>query len=512
MAMKTFAAIEVGSNELELKVYEISKKIGIRQIDQVRYIIELGSDAYSSGMISYELVNELCSVLKKFKFKMDEYQVDNYVAYGGSALREASNGNMIIDQIRIKTGLKVKLISNAQQRFLVFKSIAFKMKNFETLINEGALIIDIGSGSLQVSVFEDGVLQVSKNIRLGSLRIRELLSAMEGQTSDFVNVIREFVDNGIYAHSLHQLKNMKLKHAVIVGEEFSTIVKYSGIQSEEGCMTIGQFDKTYKQLIGKNPNQIQEELDIPYEQASVMIPTAIVLKEIVRQTSVDTLWQAASDLCDGMALDYSQKVERFLLAHDFTKDIIKSVRWIAKKYDSDEAHVRNVENHAKALFDATKKISGLNQRHRLLLQTAAILHDTGKFINGSKSVYNSCHIIRETEIIGLSDAEREIVSCIVLYNSSAYVPKYEKMSHEIDRDSYMDLLKLSAIFGLANAMDKSHRQKMDKIRVTIAENEMKITADTIYDITLEQSMVEEKSGFFEEIFGIKPVLRQKRSI
>ena len=61
-------------------------------------------------------------------------------------------------------------------------------------------------------------------------------------------------------------------------------------------------------------------------------------------------------------------------------------------------------------------------------------------------------------------------------------------------------------------MDKSHRQKMDKIRVTIAENEMKITADTIYDITLEQSMVEEKSGFFEEIFGIKPVLRQKRSI
>lgn len=335
---------------------------------------------------------------------------------------------------------------------------------------------------------------------------------MEGQTSDFVNVIREFVDNGIYSHSLHQLKNMKLKHAVIVGEEFSTIVKYSGIQSEEGCMTIGQFDKTYKQLIGKNPNQIQEELDIPYEQASVMIPTAIVLKEIVRQTSVDTLWQAASDLCDGMALDYSQKVERFLLAHDFTKDIIKSVRWIAKKYDSDEAHVRNVENHAKALFDATKKISGLNQRHRLLLQTAAILHDTGKFINGSKSVYNSCHIIRETEIIGLSDAEREIVSCIVLYNSSAYVPKYEKMSHEIDRDSYMDLLKLSAIFGLANAMDKSHRQKMDKIRVTITENEMKITADTIYDITLEQSMVEEKSGFFEEIFGIKPVLRQKRSI
>ena len=72
------------------------------------------------------------------------------------------------------------------------------------------------------------------------------------------------------------------------------------------------------------------------------------------------------------------------------------------------------------------------------------------------------------------------------------------------------MLKLSAIFGLANAMDKSHRQKIQKIRTTVNETEMKIVADTIYDITLEQDRVEEKADFFEEIFGIRPVLRQKR--
>lgn len=512
MAMKTFAAIEVGSNQLELKVFEISKKIGIRQLDHVRYIIELGSDTYSEGMISFELVDELCRVLKKFRFKLDEYQVDNYVAYGGSALREASNRDVILDQIKLKTGLKVKLISNAQQRFLVFKSIAFKMKNFETLINEGALVIDIGAGSLQVSAFEDGDLQFSKNIRLGSLRIRELLSALEGQTTDFVSIIKEYVDTGIYSYSLDRLMKMKLKHAVIVGKEYTAIEKYSGKGPSEDYISLEQFDKTYDQLIKKTPNQLQEAMDLPYEQASIMIPTAIVLKEILQRTTVETLWHTASDLCDGMALDYSQKVERYLLAHDFTKDIIKNVRWVAKKYESDDAHVRNVESHAKALFDATKKISGLNQRHRLLLQIAAILHDTGKFINGSQSVYNSCHVIRQTEIIGLSDAEREIVSCIVLYNSSAFVPKYELMSHEIDKDAYIDLLKMAAIFGIANAMDKSHRQKIEKVRVTVNEDELKIVADTIYDITLEQGRVEEKAGFFEEIFGIRPVLRQKRTI
>ena len=61
-------------------------------------------------------------------------------------------------------------------------------------------------------------------------------------------------------------------------------------------------------------------------------------------------------------------------------------------------------------------------------------------------------------------------------------------------------------------MDRSHKQKIKKIRVVINETEMRIIADTIYDITLEQGMVESKARFFEEIFGIRPVLRQKRNL
>lgn len=511
MALKTYATIEVGSNELELKVYEISKKIGIRQLDHVRYIIELGSDTYSQGYISYELVNELCTVLKKFKLKLDEYQVDGYVAYGGSALREAANARVIIDQIRLRTGLKVSLISNAQQRFLTLKSIAFKMPNFETLIDEGAMILDIGAGSLQISVYQDAVLHLTKNIRLGSLRIRELLADLEGQTSDFVTLMTEYITNGLESYSFDHLKEMKIKHVIIVGQEYEYLTVFAGHQNDE-MMSRSQFEKAYKKIITKLPNQLAEEMNVPYEVASIMIPTAIAINQLLVKTNIEQFWKASVDLCDGMALDYSQKVERYLLDHDFTKDIVKSARFIAQKFDSNDDHVRNVETLSKALFDATKKISGLNQRHRLLLQLAAILHDTGKFINDARAIYNSAHIIRETELIGLSEAEKEIVSCIVLYNSSAFVPEYEQMSHDIDRDSYIAMLKLSALFGLANAMDKSHKQKIQKIRATVTDTELKIVADTIYDITLEQGRVEEKATFFEEIFGIRPVLRQKRHV
>ncbi|MED9933543.1 MAG: exopolyphosphatase, partial [Catenibacillus sp.] len=226
MALKTYAAIEVGSKELVLKVYEIGKRIGIRQLDCVKYMLDLGSSAYSDKSIGYEQVNELCDVLKKFKLKLEEYRVDDYVAYGGSALKEADNGSLVLDQIKVRTGLKVSQMGNAQQRFLVFKSIAFKMENFEQLIKEGAIIIDLGSGSLQVSVFEAGTLQLSQNIRIGALRIREMLSSLEGHTSNFSNVIQEFVDNNIQAFRGADFKSRKIKHAIIVGEEFSSMIHY----------------------------------------------------------------------------------------------------------------------------------------------------------------------------------------------------------------------------------------------------------------------------------------------
>ena len=319
----------------------------------------------------------------------------------------------MLDQIKVRTGLKINQMGNAQQRFLVFKSIAFKMENFEQLIKEGAIIIDLGSGSLQVSVFEAGVLQFSQNIRVGALRIREVLSSLEGQTSNFTNVIQEFVDNNIQAFRGANLKAMKIKHAIVVGDEFSSIIHYINKNNGKASLSASQFQKFYAKLLAlETPEKIAEQYEVPYELATVLVPAAIVYKNILDRTSASTIWEAASDLCDGMALEYSQKVERFLLAHDFTKDILNNVKNIAARYESDVNHVNNVSMIAKALFDGTKKISGLKDRHRLLLQVAVALHDSGKFINSDNSNFNASHIIRESELIGLTDAEKKLLRAL----------------------------------------------------------------------------------------------------
>ena len=67
MKITTFAAIYIGSYEVSMKVFEISSGRKIRQVDHVRSRLELGRDAYSKGVIGYELVEELCQVLNATK-------------------------------------------------------------------------------------------------------------------------------------------------------------------------------------------------------------------------------------------------------------------------------------------------------------------------------------------------------------------------------------------------------------------------------------------------------------
>ena len=124
MKKKLFAAIDVGSYELSMKIYEISSGTKEwKQIDYIRHRIDLGTESYSKGILSYERMDELCHVLREFKQIMDSYRVDDYKAYGTSAIRELHNTMIVLDQIENRTGIAVEVLSNSEQRFLDYKSV-----------------------------------------------------------------------------------------------------------------------------------------------------------------------------------------------------------------------------------------------------------------------------------------------------------------------------------------------------------------------------------------------------
>ena len=75
MALTTFAAIDVGSYEISMKIFELAKKTQYREVNDVRYRIELGAESYSVGMLSMETVDKICEILEDFKRIMKEFGV-----------------------------------------------------------------------------------------------------------------------------------------------------------------------------------------------------------------------------------------------------------------------------------------------------------------------------------------------------------------------------------------------------------------------------------------------------
>ena len=151
----------------------------------------------------------------------------------------------------------------------------------------------------------------------------------------------------------------------------------------------------------------------------------------------------------------------------------------------------------------------MGKRERLLLQVAAILHDCGRYISLVNQSECSYQIIMATEIIGMTHLEREIVASAVKYNSQPLQP-YGSVSDKMDQEDYMVVSKLTAMLKIANAMDRSHKQKFRNIKASLQERELVITVESSESIVLEKGLFSAYANSFEEIFSVKPRIREKK--
>ena len=143
----------------------------------------------------------------------------------------------------------------------------------------------------------------------------------------------------------------------------------------------------------------------------------------------------------------------------------------------------------------------MGEREKLLLEISIFLHDCGKYISINSSPQCSYDIIMATEILGLSHGERELVANVVKYNTL-----------ELENTDNLTVTKLLAILRVANALDRSHKQKLKDFKVDLKDGSLSITVKTNEDITLEKGSLKEKAEFFEEVFGVKLLLKQRKGI
>lgn len=518
--IRTFAAIDVGSFELELGIFEISDKTGIRAIDHVKHMIGLGSDTFTSGKISYQMVEETCEILKDFARIMEGYQVMDCRAYATTAMREAKNSRIVLEQIRVRTGINVQVISNSEQRFISYKAIASRDAEFQKTIQKGTAIVDVGFGSMQISLFDKDALVSTQNLPLGILQLRRALAHASVSASLEQKLVRELVDNELVTFRKMYLKDREIKNLIAIGDPILNLFSKMSSGAQGTRITRERFDEIYQWLQGKTREQLEDAFDINSEYAAMLFPTATIYKRILEMTGAENIWAPGIRIVDGIVAEYGEEKKLLKFNHNFSDDIIATSRNMARRYKCHMPHVQVVERAALQIFDALKKYHGMKSRERLLLQIAADLHSCGKFVtmrNATECAYN---IIMSTEIIGLSHVEREIVANVVKYHIQTFRYNEVELQNHSSRDSRLAnpenlplvIAKLTAILRMANSMDRSHAAKLTDCRLSVKGQQLFITTEYEGDVTLERLSIEDKGDFFEEIFGVRPVLKQKRRV
>lgn len=291
MAVTIFAAIDVGSYEVSMDIYQISPKIGIEKIDEVRSRIELGHDTYTNGKISYESAQRLGEVLGDFSRIMKEYKVTSYRACATSTLQEARNVWIVLEQVYQRTGIRVEILSNSEQRFFGYKSIAAKEADFSKIIQKGTAIIEIGGGNVQISLFDKDTLVTTQNFKMGSLRIRERLLSVEKETIYYEKLVEELIHNDILSFKKLHLKERKVDNIILLGDFFMEKLLVSDYgMGESRTVSKAVFMEMYERIVHKSAEQLSVELGITLEYASILVPALIIYRVFVDEMGAQNLW------------------------------------------------------------------------------------------------------------------------------------------------------------------------------------------------------------------------------
>lgn len=503
-----FGVMHVGSEQVSLQIVEYTSLQEVRIVERASTAVSLGEETFKTGRISFAAVKELCELLKGYRRIMNEYGVKDYRLVATTAIREAANQQYIIDQIKVKTGFTVEVADMMQEIF--YKYIAlFRAIEAEGLAGEeGMLFVDISSGGLAFILYEGGKIIYQQNIHIGALRIKESFEKHQRESVHFPQALTEYIDSTIELVGA-KLSPHRIKYLILSGAETSLLLKLLG--RDEGArmsyLAVDQFRQLYERVKNLGLAQLMRDFNLNEHRAEMVLPTVTLYQQILNISNAGQIIISNAQYNDGLTIAHigEKTGDKWLATID---EQVVSFAWtLGQKYMHDPRHAASVETTALMLFDRLSRVHGLGKRERFLLKVAAILHDIGKYVNLRRHYFYSFRLIISSDIIGFSDAERALMANIAYYHSKGTPSLTDPNFATLSPAQRLTLAKLAAIIRLADAIDRSHLAKATVRDVALIGDDFVITVGVERDISLEEWTFADKAEYFENVFGLRPVLK-----
>ena len=487
------AAIDVGSNAMRLGI-ALRDENGLPNIIlRHREPVRLGHDAFTSGTLSQATQNEAIIAFQQFRRILDRHHVGTLRATATSAMRDSKNGAQLMQRIAEETDIRLELISGEEEARLVHYSIS----NRVDLSNHFALLIDIGGGSVEITLCDDGEVLASQSLRIGTVRLLEIL----GSGENFNLLLREYLD-GMRRKLRTQIGKRKVDLCIGTGGNCLSIGELAlqlGLSDRNNEISRKNLKGLIKQLSGLSVEQRIRDLGLRPDRADVILPAAMVLHEIMSVGKAKTLLTPDASLLDGILLDMI--APELNLLHSRRSNLLGWTRSAKKKYHVDQRHAMAVTRVALSLFDQTTGLHKLGDNERLLLEMAARVHEIGMYVRIGRYHRHAAYLIMAAPLLGLSEEEKGILAQTVRYQRKAAPSEAHEGYAALGEGARQKVWKMSALLRLAIALNKDRRDRVDSVEAEFDDTNLTLHLEGDGDLLLERWAVLKLGDYVKESFG-----------
>lgn len=507
-AANSAAVIEIGTKNVKMRVSQLVKG-KIQTLDYLEYPINLDHDVFETGAISFNSLRELSGALTKFSLALQSYNIDKPRVISSTALREASNQALVVDQLRVRNNIDITVLDSSQEKAYIFSELGKRLVQEEAVKTGCSLIAYIGSGSIGLAVYDGEKIVYFQNIPIGVLKLHDVLGELRRKADDFHFILEEYMDTVL---NRMNISGFQIQNLVLTGSQIELIAKLCGGKKTGPVYHIGskKLQALYDSVRSLTAESIALRYAITESQASLLYTALFIYRGMMR------FCPAAQEVLSP-PVDISEGVTRYMLTPKadgewsayLRENALACAQTVAESLHCDKTHSARIGEYACRLFDKLKKIHGLDPSKRLILELAATLHSCGSYV--SVRQHNRCtyDIIRGMDLFGLSSAEVLEVAMVAGSISNGLSQEDTPELSALSQRERIIVSKLSAIFRLANAMDKSHLEKLRNIKMTLDEDRVMIRAEASSNTLLERWAFENSARFFKDVFGLSPELTIK---
>jgi exopolyphosphatase / guanosine-5'-triphosphate,3'-diphosphate pyrophosphatase len=395
--------------------------------------------------------------------------VDEVLAVATSAVREARNGGEFLKAVAERTGIRPRVIPGIEEARLIHKAAVYGVD----ATSGTTVVIDIGGGSMEVTLGTATDIHLARSFQLGVLRLtdkfvtsdpisrrdeRRLVKHVRGEFGEFAAQLNAAGFSRVVATSGTSLSLGEVAMARSRLFEGNTI--------HHTRLPAKLLHKARKQVVGLD---MQHRLRLPgldARRADLVVAGAVLLDTVVRLLGAKDLTLADLALREGVVLDYIDRNRKRIASIERYPDIRRrSAVELGERCRWYPEHSEHVARLALSLFDQSRGVHGLGDRAREWLEYAALLHDVGGHISYLNHHKHSYYLIHHGGLRGFEPEEVESIALMARYHRRGRPRKSNRAVAALSPAARRAVRVGAALLRVAESLDRSHGQVVDQVEL-----------------------------------------------